>query len=459
MRRLFFLFTMLAILLAGCGPLVSDSRALTHVPGTELPQPVARTPLPTASPTPLISTRPEELRGVEIRVWHGLDGTSASLLEQMATEFSLSNQWGIKVSLQPEGNLTQLAGAVNDSITAGAAPDVILALPEQILGWKDHVLDLTPYLVQADYGMDLAEFPTAFAAQSAVGSLRYGVPAARAARFLFYNLSFAHDVGLDAPPRSLEDFRSQSCAGNAAWKQDADLTNDGYGGLALEVYPDWQTPFTWLVQGGGNIFPAGKFQFNTAENSKALDFLVKLRQDGCAWLPDSLTTFEQLPARRSLFVTGDLGDIADEINAFRASGSKDEWTVLPFPGPTPAIVAYGPDYAILKSTGERQLAAWLFIRWMLDGTNQARWSQGSGFLPVTNSAIALLKNDKTLVPQWRTAIDLIPDTIPYPQSAQWSLADKILADGYMSLILNYPNNTPTDVLEMMDTTIQDFPAP
>jgi ABC-type glycerol-3-phosphate transport system substrate-binding protein len=352
--------------------------------------------------------------------------------------------------------LNLLASEVDKSLVAQKQPDIVVTLPEQILAWQDNVADLSPYAAQSDVGMLASDMTGAFWEQSQVNGKRFGVPAARSARFLFYNTSFAHDLGFGAAPTTTDEFRKQACAANGFWKQDADLTNDGYGGLALDVNANWQTPYSWLAAGEAQVFADGSYGFNTPENIAAFEFVSKLRQDGCAWSPTGSTSYDQLAARRALFITGSLSELSDQNSAFAAASSTDQWTVLPFPGKQPVIVAYGSDFAVLKSNEARQLAAWLFIRWMLQPANQLRWSRGTGFYPMTAPAAKLIAADGAANPQWAAALALIPDAVTYPQTSTWRVADKLLADGFEAYFLSFPNASLEGVLAMMDTTVKDL---
>lgn len=460
MRRLLPLLVCMTLLLGACNPTVT---LLGTHPGLEitpdaatLPPPLARTPYPTPTRAYALNINPDQLKGVGVTVWHGWDGSAAILFEQMAGQFNLSNQWGVKVTVVSQRNLNLLGSSLDKSTPGPGSPDVIVALPEQILAWQNREVDLEPYLHQRDFGFDPNDLPAAFGAQSNLNGVRYGLPAARSARFIFYNLSFAHDLGFSNPPQTPDEFRTQACAANAFWKQDTDPTNDGYGGLALDVAPNWQTPYAWLLAGNGQIFSNGSFSFNTPANLAALDFVTKLRASDCAWLPDTASDEEHLATRRALFITGSLGSIDNQNIAISVAASPDQWTLLPFPGQPALIPVYGPDYAILRSDGPRQLAAWLFIRWMLQAENQAHWALGTGLLPVTNQAIETLKANKTLPPQRLAALNLIPLARTYPQTPYWSLANKILADGFITFLRSYPSIPLADVLSQMDSTIQDL---
>ena len=434
MHRIPALLLIAAFLLAACSPATG---LITESQPTSTPTPTA--PLPTP------------------------DGSTASLFDQMASEFSLTNQWGIKVSVTRYQNLSLLADAMGKALSTPEQPDIVVALPEQILAWQTQVLDLTPYTVQPGIGFDTWDLLANFGDQSSVDGVRYGLPAARTARFVFYNVSFAHDLGFASAPHTQDEFRKQACAANAFWKKDKDLTNDGYGGLALDVNSNWQTPYSWLATNGGNafsdgqvVFSGGEVLFNTPDNIKALEFISNLRADNCAWLPDSDSNYEFLANRRALFITGGLSDIGAENVAFSTVSSPDQWTVLPFPGQDAGIVMYGPDYAVLKSNSAHQLAAWLFMRWMMDAKNQVRWTLGTGLFPVTNSAMGSLKTNSSATPQWAAALDLLPLAKSYPSTAAWSQANKILADGFIAYFRSYPSQPLSSVLGQMDAIMKDL---
>lgn len=460
MRRILPVLFFSALFLGACVPTVTLLGHVTQpAPTAEFiatppPATVTRIPAPTALPD--LGIRPDALTGVEVLAWDGWDGSSSRLFQQMAAEFTLSNKWGIKVSVVSQRNLVLLAGQVDKAMLTEQQPDIVVALPEQILAWQDNVVDLSPYTVQPDIGIDPGAMNGAFWEQSHTNGKRYGLPAARSARFLFYNTSFAQDLGFNAAPGNLDQFREQACKANAFWKQDADLTNDGFGGLALDVSANWQTPFSWLAAAGAQVFVDGEFRFNTPENVAVLDFVSKLRADGCAWPSSSSSNYDHFAARRALFITGSLGEMAAQKQAFVAAASADQWTVLPFPGAQPTIVAYGPDYAVLKSGSARQLAAWLFIRWMLEPQNQLSWSRQTGLFPVTASAVKLLQADGVANPQLAAALTLIPDASIYPQTPLWRVADGPLADGFMAYFYSFPNGTLEGVLTSLDATVKEL---
>ena len=465
MPRLALTFFLVSILLAACSPSVILLTREPEPTPTSAPTLEPPTATPTPKPTPVPGTKlgvsPDALRGVTVSLWHGLDGESGALLAQMADEFTRANSWGILIDTLSQKNQSLLVQAVETALPSPEHPDIVLAFPEHAQAW-DQVADLKPYIANPDYGFSSAEItdiPSAFWKQGRLGNRQLSVPAVRTARFLFYNASFAKRLGFTAPPVSADDFRKQACAANASWKTDKDQTNDGFGGWVLDnpvsdIDAPW-TAYAWLRALGGEVYTGEQYNFSTPENQSALAFLARLRSDGCAWLSSAPSNYEALTNHKALFAAGSLQNLKSQRAAF--AGSSDQWTVIAFPGATPAIVAYGPDYVVLKSNQARQLAAWLFIRWMLSPENQARWVRGTDLFPMRTSTVALLDNIRNANPQWAAAMDLLPQARTYPQDVTWPKARLVLGDGFFQLFqLNPTANDVAKTLKEMDTTLQSL---
>ena len=464
MRPLILTLLFASILLPACSPTVT---LVTREPETTPTVAFTPTSVPTPAPTPIPGSKlgvgPDVLRGQTVTVWHGLDGPEGGVFAQMAAEFSLTNAWGIKVQVVPQQNLALLADSVTSALRTPEHPDLVLALPEHALEWDAQgvVADLGSYVANPDFGFSGAEIkdiPAALWGQDETDGKRLGLPAVRTARLLFYNVSFAKQLGFSTPPQTADEFRKQACAANASWKTDKDPGNDGFGGLVLDnpatdVDAPW-TAYAWLRALGGDVYANGKYAFSTPANQSALAFPVALRADGCAWLSSSQTNYDALANHKALFAAGSL----DELEAQRAAfaGSNDQWTVIAFPGSDPAIMSYGPDYVLLKSGEARQLATWLFVRWMLLPENQARWSRETGLFPLRLSAMKLLPNIRAVNPQWSAAVDLLSDAKIYPQVATWRLARPLLGDGFFALLQPLAPSAAdvTQTLNKMDATLK-----
>ena len=178
-----------------------------------------------------------------------------------------------------------------------------------------------------------------------------------------------------------DEFRQQACAANASFLKDADPKNDGYGGWIVDT--DWQTTYSWLLAFGGGVADGSSYGLRTDPNLAALQFIKGLFDSHCAWLSTEPTPFDSFARRSALFISGDLAELPTEMESMKSLKNSDEWTVLPFPGPQASgLVAYGPSYTVLKSTPEKQLAAWLFARWLLSPESQAQWVEADRALSI-----------------------------------------------------------------------------
>jgi ABC-type glycerol-3-phosphate transport system substrate-binding protein len=402
------------------------------------------------------------LRGVSIQVWDAFAGGSAVVFNNQADLFNAVNEWGIIVNPTGYGDYPSLFDAVNSAIgSGGGTPALVAALPEQTLTWNSShsVVDLNPYLDDLVWGLGssaVADFPPLFWMQDRMNGEQLGVPAQRSARFLFYNQTWAHELGFDAPPQTAAEFREQACAANASFKTDANPQNDGFGGWIVDT--SWQTTYSWLLAFGGGVADGTAYGFRTDPNLAALQFIKKLYDDHCAWLSTEETPFDAFAGRSALFVSGDLAEVSMAAESMSRLKNTDEWTLIPFPGTTGRVlVAYGSSFNVMKSTPEKQLAAWLFARWLLSPQNQAQWVEYSGLFPLRTSVLDQVGPYRDASPQWNAALGDLSLAQGVPQLASWSQVRYVLEDGARVI---FQMNTPLDqipsALTEMDSMAQEL---
>ncbi len=465
LSRIAILGLILSLVLGACAPLTPAPESVTPTTAsaaqTATPRPTSP---PAPTPRPSLGVDSATLRGQTVVVWHAWTGDAAQAFQSQVAGFNQSNAWGITVTAFSQSDYNSLLESANAALQAGTAPDVVAALPEHALDWHaaGQVVDLTPYMHDPDYGWDDAradDIPTVFWAQDAIAGVRLGIPAARSARFLFYNQTWARELGFADAPATAEDFRKQACAANATFRQDADLQNDGLGGLLLDW--QWQGAYAWLLAfGGGVLDESGAYAFDTPPNLDALTFLTDLRTRGCAWYSTEVDAFVMLRERRALFVSASLEQVTDQLRVMRQAGSNDQWTLIPFPGSAgQAVAVYGPSYVLLPSGNQaRQLAAWLFINSLLEADNVTAWVQATGTLPLTRSSVPALAVYRGGRPQWGAAVDALSSAYGAPQRPSWRLVKLVLADGVEDL---FRSNLPPDqirpvILQGMDALAQEL---
>lgn len=462
LRKICLAFLPALLLLSACRPAAPVDL------GTPTPRPKptgkasgADTPVPTASS---LSVAKDALRGVQVTVWHPWFGAEASLFESQVGKFNDENEWGILVNAQSKGNYSELFLQTDAALEESALPQVVIAFPEHALEWGERVVDLTPYVSDANYGwtpFDISDFPTVIWKQDEVDGKRFGVPAQRTARLLLYNQSWARELGFDSPPATSTEFEQQACAAHRALGADQDVNNDALGGWLVDT--NAMTPLSWMMAFGGGVQEEDGYRFLTPGNLAAFRFVKTLQLKNCAWVASAdLTVPERFAKRQALFVTSGLEDLPDQSRAFSAANSQDEWTVLAFPGEeSSAVVVYGSSFIMFKSDEVTQLASWLFMRGMLSTDNQARWVQSTGLFPLRDSTVNLLADYSASHPQWAEAVKLLPQGEATPQLASWRVVRVMLEDGFRDMFdtIRHPDLTEGHVpllLRQMEATAEEL---
>jgi multiple sugar transport system substrate-binding protein len=461
MRRicLLALFLLACLTLDSCSP---ASPTISTVPDTpSVPSAPSPTLTLTPSPTPLptLGVDPASLHGLSLQVWHAYTGQTSDLFTRQADQFSTENEWGIKIKPTGYGDYPGLFEAVNTALNSGQSPDLVIALPEQALSWDaaGAVVNLNPYFTDPQWALPVevnADIPSIFLAQDNTSGKQLGLPAQRSARFIFYNQTWAHELGFTSPPSTPHEFSQQACAANASFRQDKDVTNDVKGGWVLDTR--WQTSYSWLLAFGGGMVKGPAYAFHTDPNLAALKFIKDLYDSHCAW--PSETPYDSFASRTALFISADLSEIPATVASMARFKNSDVWTVIPFPASSAGVVvAYGPSYSLLKSTPAKQLAAWLFVRWLLAPESQAQWVEAAGLFPLRKSVLGMVQPYRLASPQWEAAVGYLSLAQGVPHLASWRKVRYVLEDG---LTVFFRTAQPVDklpsLLDDMDSIAREL---
>ena len=454
MKKLFSLIFITSIILSACGttpaPVAGESGTKESTPTPKLE--------PTSNAGSRLEVDEEALDGLEITVWYPWYGVEASLFESFVKGFNEKNQWGIRVSAQGQVNFTNLYEAVNAALPTADRPDMVIALPEHALEWNDErvVADLAPYVQDPVYGIDSSDFPFVFWNQDTFAETRVAVPAQRTARFLLWNETWAGSLGFDSPPDAPEDFRQQACRAQQSMLKDESQQNDFAGGWFVDTEP--MTAYAWLLAFEGGVLEGNDYRFLTPNNIDAFKFLRELSEAACAWQAAGTDPISAFVGREALFITASLEDLPAVARAFATANSTDKWKVVAFPGANQdALVVYGSSYVVLKSTGKEQLAAWLFIRWLMENEQDARWVETTHLFPLRESTAELLGDYRKTHPQWAQAMELLPQGEIQPQLASWRTVKVMLGDGFTHMYrVNVPSGQVAAILAQMESISREL---
>jgi multiple sugar transport system substrate-binding protein len=407
-----------------------------------------------------------DLQAVDLQFWHLWTQEMESAIQSLVDQFNAENTYEIVVNASSHGD--NLSQNLLEGIRTGTFPDIAVGRNFQIQTWdnyRDIIVDLNTYVYNPDWGLspaDIADFYTSRWDQEMFKGKRLGLPAQTSAVVLFYNQSWAQELGFNKPPVTPAEFKDQACsaaANSISTALSSESDTNGIGGWIASTDP--AAVMAWMMAFQSDVVhQSGEgYRFDTPEAEDAFAFIKGLFRSGCAWIPGTPYANDEFAARKGLFYSSDITGIPFQLTAFEASDSEDEWIPIPYPGEAgePVINHYGSAYTILESTPEKQLAAWLFIKWMTQPENQAVIVKTSGHLPTRVSAMNLLDEFARSHPQWSAAQDLLPYSKVEPSFASWMVARWAVSDAVTELVHpDFPSDHIPLLLEDLDALLAEI---
>lgn len=423
-----------------------------------------RTPTPT-EPASTLGAQARDLEGVSLDLWHMWSWETGEALEALVADFNRSNPHGIQVRTLNQGGYGDLEDALFQALASETLPDVVVGFGNQLLTWERagaSLVDLEPYLEDPIWGWDSAtraDFYPAFLPQETADGRRIGLPAQRTAQVVVYNRTWAQELGFDEPPETVSAFAEQTCAAAEVNLTDSTGANDGTGGWPVDT--STATTLGWIHAFGGEVVTDTGYDFEGEETEAAFLFLKELFDEGCAWISKNRYPDPDFAARHALLATSSTTGLPYLEEAMLAAENEDEWVVLPLPGESgePILEVSGPSFAVLESTPEEQLAAWLLIQWLHEPENQARWIRASGSLPGRASTMERLEVYREAHPQWAAVEAFLPHARPEPERASWGLVRWALSDAADQVFrLDLSFDQIPALLEELDQTAAELHA-
>lgn len=405
------------------------------------------TDVPTLSaPKEIEDNFPETIPdGLVIDFWHPWSGNLANLVSDMADEFNEENKWGISVVVTDFADEQVLALGILETINNKETLPDLIAAPGYLLSalTENNITpqNLNPYLNSSVWGISKVEldsfFPVFWKSDEDSGS-RIGIPAYRSGNFLFYNQSWAEDMGFFQTPDSTESFREQMCAASRVNQNSGLNEKIGTGGWVYSYDP--YAFLSWLKSFNGAVTGTGRepISFNHVQNVAGGIFLYDmfLPVNNCAWLGRQTLPYQYFSRRQAMAYSGIMEDILIQEKVNQLNQVDDEWKVIPYPSNAgkPVLFVTGSSYAILPNNEDQSLAAWEFIRWMINPENQARIVQETGSFPLSTNALTLLEDFRVDHPQWTESVSYLPFAEPASSEVGWAIAKEILSDITWQLI-------------------------
>jgi ABC-type glycerol-3-phosphate transport system substrate-binding protein len=168
---------------------------------------------------------------------------------------------------------------------------------------------------------------------------------------------------------------------------------------------------------GGTLMAADNktVAWNGKEGLAVLQMYDRINKEGTGYSPKGNDWQTDLAAGKLALYFSSTASLPFVRDVADRSGAR--WSIANLPQSDPAnarTVQFGANVAIFRSTTERQLASWLFIKWLTETDQTAQFAATSYFMPVRSSAAdsQVLKAYWAKVPQGKQAFDLIKLSSP-----------------------------------------------
>jgi len=434
---------------------------------TKVPAP---TEAPVATEAPVVTEAPTEapaevdpwadvVPAKEIVWWHQHTGSKREAsIAKIVEDFNNTNEYGIKVTAEYAGSYNDIFNKMLPILNTPDVPDVVVGYQNQVATYQlaNAMFDMNELINHPKYGLTKEEqddfFPGFFAQDvfSLFGGQRLGLAPNRSMEVLYYNQDWLTELGYDGPPTTPEQFKEMAC--KAAVTPFSGATAGAASPIGYELSIDTSRFASWTFAFGGDMFDytANQFTLNSDAAVQAWTFIQSLFADGCARLvTENYGDQTDFGNGTLLFTVGSSSGLPYYGDAVAADGTPFKWSVAAIPHTTPDPVqnVYGASISIPKSTPERELAAWLFVKYYTSADVNAEWAKASGYFPVKQSVASQFQDIFDADPAYKTAFDLLKFGKFEPPVPGYDFVRENVVEPVMSSIVDDPT---ADVKALLD---------
>lgn len=349
--------------------------------------------------------------------WHQHSREREEFLMGIIEDFNANNPWGITIDASNQGSYGDIYSKMIAGIESGDVPDLVVAYQNQSLAYDlagGLVEDMDVYVNDPYWGLSDVEkedfIPGFFTQDYTADGRRIGFPPNRSIEAMYYNRTALEELGYDGPPTSWDEFMEMACAfTESGWSG-----YDGEDTIGYTIRTDASQIAAGAFANGGDVFVDGQFTYNSPETIEYIQFMVDLYNAGCGELiAEAYGDQNNFAAGRALFYMGSTSGLPFVRRAIEDAYGADAFvwgaTFLPYKD-APVADIYGASVSMVKSTPEKQLATWLFIRWMTETDQQTGWAAVSNYFPVRFSSA-------------EAAVDLFADFPQYAETTEMLRAE------------------------------------
>lgn len=382
---------------------------------------------------------------VAIDYWHRSSGDTILLWEQLAAAFNSEYTGRVQVTPIAQGDIQELNQKVRAAAAGGGLPGALMGDDYDITQYAGNeiIVPFDPYVNDPEHGLTAEEQADFLPGQfnrhklDIYGDQQMAFPQGFSAFTSFWNVDALRKAGFDGPPKTWQEFPDHVRAVAAA--------NPGMTGWNIGGAGD---RFISCLLTHGVQWLADDRQSSNFDRPEALEIMTwwkALSDEGLlAVLPEGAS--DSFVAGKSIYFMDSSGNTARfnrEIAAFEFDCG------LPPQGannPTPVTETYGPINALPKTDEAKQLAGWLWLKWLANPVAMSQWVQSTNYFP-SRTSVADSPELKSYYESNLYAAKLVKDLAPLarilsPSPALTEVRGKITADVVNEVLLG--RLTPED---------------
>lgn len=331
----------------------------------------------------------DELPAEDITVtfWHVYGQSKEALLLDYIAEFEALYP-NITIDASSQGGYDDLRNKTILAISAGETPTMLVGYPDHVAGYLngDAVIPLDDFVKHDTWGVDITDFIESYIAenQQYKGGYMYSLPYSKSTEMMVFNKTKFEAMGQTIPTDRALSFTELEAL--------ADVMV-GTGPNQCEYLINYDSSSNFFINnvrmwGGGYTNTAGEILVEDTKTIEMLNTVKAYFQDKMIALPIAWnqqygsTNFKE---GDSCMTVGSTAGISYNV----PTDGSFEIGVAPIPQwdeNNKSAVQQGPNVAIMSNTTDAErLAAWLFIKYITDAEQTAKWSMLTGYLPVRHS--------------------------------------------------------------------------
>ena len=360
-------------------------------------------------------------------LWSSFGGQLGEAQQALADRFNEEFAGQIVLDYQYQGSYEETAQKVTAALQARTAPD--MSVLSDVWWFKFYVSENLAPLddLLAAQDVDLADYQDSLMNEGFSIGVHWWIPFARSTPLFYYNKEKWAEAGLpDRGPETWMEFQEWA---PKLLKMDGDKI-----ATAAFAHPNGASYIAWLFQGvawqfGGKYSDPDFTMHMTDEDTIRAGQFYKDTVHEWKWAvpsADAQTDFVNGLTAATMLSTGSMGGVRD-------TATFEYGTAFLPKEKNFGCCTGGAGLSILSSTPEEKRSAALqYMVWASNTENTTWWSQTTGYMPVRKSAVesADMQTYFAENPQFKTAVDQLPLTLPQDSARVWVPGgDQIIGGG------------------------------